>query len=331
MELIHKLLNLVLPPITVFAICLMLPFLSIFKVVNFIFRCLFSKNIKGKIVLITDSSSGIGKHLAYDYARKGANLALVDIREDKLRDVVEKAGQLGSPNVLVICADVSKVDQCKQFIDEVVDELVDHLICNAGMGINCAFEDATNVTNFVQVMDVNFSESVYPTYFAIPHLKRSRGKIFVTTSVSGWMFQPMGSIYGASKAALINFYDNMRVELTPKVSVKIISPGFVESELLKRQSFKQARRFLNLQYVLFLPKCSIGTKSCDITVEQMMQRIPFEKTKDYTKAVVAAVCRGDKYITEPWWYNSFYLLKIVCPEVIEWSSYLKFSNRPTTS
>ncbi|KAJ4974654.1 hypothetical protein NE237_007828 [Protea cynaroides] len=316
MQLIHKLLNLVLPPITVFAICLMLPFLSIFKVVNFIFRYLFPENIKGKVVLITGSSSGIGEHLAYDYARKGAYLALVDIREDKLREVAEKAGQLGSPDVLVIRADVSKVDQCKQFIDDAVNHFdrLDHLVCNAGMGINCAFEDATNVTNFVQVMDVNFWGSIYPTYFAIPHLKRSRGKIVVTASVSGWMLQPMGSIYGASKAALINFYDNMRVELAPEVSVTIISPGFVESELSKGKAL---------------------TKQGDVKVDpgfrKMMQGIPFQKTEDCTKAVVAAVCRGDKYITEPWWYNVFYLLKIVCPEVVEWSSYLKYSNRPTTS
>ncbi|KAJ4973752.1 hypothetical protein NE237_006926 [Protea cynaroides] len=316
MELIHKLLNLVLLPITVLAVCLMLPLLSIFKFTDYILRNLFPENMKGKVVVITGASSGIGEHLAYEYAKKGAQLALIARREDTLRKVADKAGQLGSPDVLVIPADVSKVDQCKQFIDEVVNhfERLDHLVCNAGMGIHCAFEDATNVTSFVQVMDVNFWGSVYPTYFAIPHLKRSRGKIVVNASVSGWMLQPMGSIYGASKAALINFYDNLRVELAPKVSVTIISPAFVESEL------SQGKALTNR-----------GDVEVDPGFRIMMKGIPFENTEDCTKAILAAVCRGDKYITEPWWYNSFYLLRIPCPEVVEWSSRLRYSNMSRTS
>ncbi|KAJ4961754.1 hypothetical protein NE237_021664 [Protea cynaroides] len=145
MKQIHKLLNLVLPAITILAICLMLPFLSVFKFTDFIFRSLFPENMKGK-------------HLAYEYAKKGAYLTLIARREETLRKVADKAAQLGSPDVLVIPADVSKVDQCKQFIDEVVNHFgqLDHLVCNAGMVFHCAFEDATNLTTFEQMMDINF-------------------------------------------------------------------------------------------------------------------------------------------------------------------------------
>ncbi|KAJ4974072.1 hypothetical protein NE237_007246 [Protea cynaroides] len=316
MKQIHKLLNLVLPAITALGICLMLPLLYVIKFTDFIFRSLSPENMKGKVVVITGASSGIGEHLAYEYAKKGAQLALIARREDTLRKVADKAGQLGSPDVLVIPADVSKVDQCKQFIDEVVDHFgqLDHLVCNAGMGILCAFEDATNVTNFEQVMDVNFWGSIYPTYFAIPHLKRSRGKIVVNASVAAWMINPKCTVYGASKAALVNFYDSLRVELAPKVSVTIISPGFVESELTQGKALTKQ-----------------GTIEVDPRFRKMMQGIPFESTEDCTKAVVAAVCRGDKYITEPWWYNAFYLLKILCPEVMEWGFRLSNSNKPRTS
>ncbi|XP_043694990.1 11-beta-hydroxysteroid dehydrogenase A-like isoform X2 [Telopea speciosissima] len=308
MKLIHKLLNFVLPPITVFAICLILPFLSIFKFFDYIFRYLFPENLKGKVVLITGASSGIGEHLAYEYAKKGANLALVARREDTLREVANKSAQLGSPDVLVIRADVSQVDQCKQFIEVVVNHFgrLDHLVCNAGIGFHCAFEDASNVTNFVP--DVNFWGSIYPTYFAIPYLKRFKGKIVVNASVAGWMIQPRVTIYGASKAALINFYDNLRVELARKVSITIVSPGFVDSELSRG-------KLLTMR----------GEVEVDPMIRKILRGIPFESTRECAKAIVAAASRGDKYITEPWWYNVLYLLRILCPDMLEWSYHLLLS------
>ncbi|KAJ4973994.1 hypothetical protein NE237_007168 [Protea cynaroides] len=316
MERIHKLLNLVLPPITVLAICFMLPLLSIFKFTNFILRYLFPENMKRKVVLITGASSGIGEHLAYEYAKKGAYLALIARRAETLREVADKAAHLGSPDVLVIPADVSKVDQCKQFIDDVVNHFgkLDHLVCNAGISVLCAFEEATNVTNFRQLMDINFWGSIYPTYFALSHLKKSRGKIVVNASVAGWMISLKGAIYGASKAALIHFYDNLRVELAPKVSITIISPGFVDSELTQGKLMTKQ-----------------GEVRFDRRLREMLHGIPFESTGEFAKAVVAAVCRGDKYITEPWWYNVFYLLRIICPEVVEWSCYLIYSKMRSTS
>ncbi|XP_042484414.1 11-beta-hydroxysteroid dehydrogenase A-like isoform X2 [Macadamia integrifolia] len=313
MKLIHKLLNLVLPLITLLAICLILPFLSIFRFVHWIFRYLFPENLKGKVVLITGASSGIGEHLAYEYAQKGAYLGLVARREDNLREVADRAAQLGSPDVLVIRADVSKVDQCKQFIDVVVNHFgrLDHLVCNAGIGVHCAFEDAPNVTNFVQ--DVNFWGSIYPTYFAIPYLKRFKGKIVVTASVAGWMIQPRGSVYCASKAALIQFYDNLRVELAPNVSITIVSPGFVDSELTRGKLLTKR-----------------GEVEVDPVIRNMVHGMPIESTVECAKAIVAAASRGDKYITEPWWYNVFYPSRILCPEVVDWSCRLVHSVMPKT-
>ena len=60
------------------------------------------------------------KHVAYEYAKRGARLALVARREDCLRVVADKACKLGSPEVIVLYADVSKVEECKRFVDEAV-------------------------------------------------------------------------------------------------------------------------------------------------------------------------------------------------------------------
>ncbi|XP_042487762.1 11-beta-hydroxysteroid dehydrogenase-like 4A [Macadamia integrifolia] len=307
MGLIQNLLNLVIPPITVVFIFLILPFLSFFKFIHFILRHLFPEKMRGKVVLITGGASGIGEHLAYEYAKKGAYLVLVDKREERLGKVAEKAGQLGSPDVLVVAADVSLVDQCKRFIDEAVNHFgrLDHLVCNAGIGSSCTFQDMPDVTKFLPVMNVNFWGSIYPTYFAIPHLKKYKGKIIVNASVAGWMITPRANVYGASKAALINFYDNLRIEVAPEISIVVVSPGFIDSELTRGKHL---------------------TKKGEVEVDEKLIKaaggvgIPIESTGDCAKAIVTGVCRGDKYITVPWLYSMFYLLRIFCPELVEWIS-----------
>lgn len=60
------------------------------------------------------------KQISYEYPKRKARLALVDIREDRLGRVVEKVRSLGSPNVIAILADVSKEEECKRFVDEAV-------------------------------------------------------------------------------------------------------------------------------------------------------------------------------------------------------------------
>uniref|UniRef100_M1AQJ5 Short-chain dehydrogenase n=1 Tax=Solanum tuberosum TaxID=4113 RepID=M1AQJ5_SOLTU len=76
--------------------------------------------MKGKVVLITGASSGIGEELAYEYARRGCSLAIVARREKKLWKVAEKAKSLGCLDVISIRADVSNVQHCKRFVDQTV-------------------------------------------------------------------------------------------------------------------------------------------------------------------------------------------------------------------
>lgn len=83
-------------------------------------RTVFSENVAGKVVLITGASSGIGENLAYEYARRGACLALCARREGILREVAEKALDLGSPEVISVPADVANIDDCKSFVEETV-------------------------------------------------------------------------------------------------------------------------------------------------------------------------------------------------------------------
>ncbi|KAL0318896.1 UNVERIFIED_CONTAM: 11-beta-hydroxysteroid dehydrogenase 1A [Sesamum angustifolium] len=135
MDLIHTFLNLTAPPFTFFFLLFFLPPFQIFKFFLSILGTLFSEDVAGKVVVITGASSGIGESLAYEYAKRGACLVLAARRERSLQDVAERARDLGSPDVVVVRADVSKVEDCRKVVDQTMNRFgrLDHLVNNAGI------------------------------------------------------------------------------------------------------------------------------------------------------------------------------------------------------
>jgi short-subunit dehydrogenase len=84
-------------------------------------------------------------------------------------------------------------------------------------------------------MRVNYLGSVYPTFYALPHLKKSRGQIVAVSSLVGLTGVPMRTAYAATKHAQVGFFDSLRVELRGTgVSVTVVAPYFVQSEIRKR-------------------------------------------------------------------------------------------------
>ena len=86
-----------------------------------------------------------------------------------------------------------------------------------------------------QVMRVNFFGTLYPTYYAIPHVKQTRGSLVAISSLTGKRGIPSYSIYGASKFAVQGLYESLRIELAGDgVNVGVVSPGFVDTPLRQR-------------------------------------------------------------------------------------------------
>ncbi|ONM18006.1 Steroleosin [Zea mays] len=152
---------------------LVLPAYYVYKLTTYLLGAVFPEDVAGKVVLITGASSGIGEHLAYEYAKRGAYLALVARREASLREVGDVALGLGSPGVLVLPADVSKPRDCEGFIDDTISYFgrLDHLVNNASIWQVCKFEEIQDVRHLRALMDINFWGHVYPTRLAIPHLQ----------------------------------------------------------------------------------------------------------------------------------------------------------------
>ncbi|OMO84173.1 Short-chain dehydrogenase/reductase SDR [Corchorus capsularis] len=303
-DLIHKFLNLSAPPFTFFSFLFFLPPYYLFKSFLSILRSIFSENVAGKVVIITGASSGIGEYLAYEYGRRGARLALTARREKSLHEVADRARDLGSPDVITIRADVSNIEDCRRLVNDTVNHFgrLDHLVNNAGMTSVVMFEDSPpDMTNFRALMDTNFWGSVYTTRFALPHLKNSRGKIVVMSSSSSWMNEPRASGYSASKAALSAFFESLRVEIGSDVGITIVTPGFIESEATKGK-FLQEGGELEVQQALRDAQVSFT---------------PVGSVSGCARAIVNSACRGDRYLTQPFWFGVTYLWKAFFPEVIE--------------
>ncbi|KAK3033365.1 hypothetical protein RJ639_034415 [Escallonia herrerae] len=181
---------------------------------------------------------------------------------------------------------------------------VDHLVNNAGISSVCSVEDTKDISKFVPLMDINFWGCVYPTYFAIPYLKKTRGKIIVNSSVSAILHPPTLAIYSASKAALLSFYEALRVELAPAITITIATLGIVETEITQG-------KHLSKEGVL-----RVDPQLADALNEII--ELPVMSSQACAKAVLDAVGRGERNVTEPKWYKPFVLLKGLCPEVTDW-------------
>ncbi|KMS97505.1 hypothetical protein BVRB_5g126480 isoform B [Beta vulgaris subsp. vulgaris] len=192
MEVINKIFNLAAPPFTFFILCLFLPPFHFLKFCLSVFTSIFSEDVAGKVVIITGASSGIGEQLAYEYARRGAYLVLAARREKSLREVANMCLELGSPDSITVNADVSNVNDCKRIVDTTITNFgrVDHLVNNAGITSISMLADYEDITIPRSIMDINFWGSVYITQFAIPHLKRTGGKIIVMSSSASWLPTP---------------------------------------------------------------------------------------------------------------------------------------------
>ncbi|KAL3642022.1 Polycomb protein sop-2 [Castilleja foliolosa] len=314
MELIHTFLNLAAPPFTFLSLLFFLLPFQIFKFFLSVLGTLFSEDIAGKVVLITGASSGIGESLAYEYAKHGACLVLAARREGSLREVAERARDLGSPDVIIVQADVSKVDDCRRVVDQTMNHFgrLDHLVNNAGVTSIAMLEEIHDVNDFRAVMDTNFWGFVYMTRFAVPYLRNSGGRIVVLSSSASWLPAPRMSFYNASKAAISQFFETLRVEFGPDIGITLVTPGYIESELTQGKFFNREG------------KLEVDQEMRDVQVNLM----PILNVGSCAKAIVRGAIRGERYVTEPAWFRVTYLWKLFFPEVVEYTLRFMSMTRP---
>jgi short-subunit dehydrogenase len=191
-------------------------------------------HIRGAVAVVTGASSGIGAAIAVELARRGATVAAVARREDKLAATAAQCHRW-SPRSVAVPADVGDRASCERLLTEVVDRVgssVDILVNNAGIS---PAEDVLHraVEDVERVMAVNFLGPVYLTSGVLADMvARGRGSIINVTSVSGYVPNPGEPAYGASKAALSRWSHGLAIDLAGSgVHVGVLSPGPIDTEI----------------------------------------------------------------------------------------------------
>jgi short-subunit dehydrogenase len=185
-----------------------------------------------QVAIVTGASAGIGKALALQLAGQGAKVAIAARRAERLEEVAAECRTLGG-EVLVVPTDVTDETQCKLLVEKTVSTFgrLDLLINNAGLAASALFDEFLDLNLFRHTLDVNFYGAVNCTYYALPHLKQTRGRIVAISSLGGKAAIPYNTPYCSSKYALHGFCDSLRMELSQSgVSVTVICPWWVATE-----------------------------------------------------------------------------------------------------
>lgn len=185
-------------------------------------------NLKEKTVVVTGASSGIGRAVALELARRGANVILGARRAEKLEAVAAECRALGV-KATAVPADVTKADDCRRLIAEA--SRVDVLVNNAGFAVFDSIAEA-RPDELRSMMDTNYFGAVNCIQAVLPQmLARGEGTIVTVASITGIMgFARMGG-YCATKFALIGMTEALRNEVIGRgVRVALVCPGTTETE-----------------------------------------------------------------------------------------------------
>ena len=184
--------------------------------------------LKGKTVLITGASSGIGAALAREFARLGASLILLARNRQRLEAVQQECLRLGAGNVRLVEADTTDYAAIDAFVPTVEGKL-DYLVLNAGISQrSLAVETAETVDR--QVMEVDFFAPVHLTKALYAAGKWDHDThIAATSSISGLFGFPQRSAYCAAKHALKGFFEALQLETDMKVT--LLFPGRINTPI----------------------------------------------------------------------------------------------------
>ena len=188
---------------------------------------------RGKVILITGASSGIGEELAEQLAKHGALLTLAARRADALGRLAERIAAASGSQPLVIECDVTRDGDVERAVSETVRQRgrLDVAFANAGFGVVGAFAKLS-LADYRRQFETNVFGVLRTLYAALPEVTRTRGQMVITGSVAGWVAMPGVSPYAMSKFALRALANSISPELAQQgVALTLLSPGFVESNI----------------------------------------------------------------------------------------------------
>ncbi len=196
--------------------------------------------IKGHRILITGGSSGIGRALALEFARKGAVLAIASRGLEELEKASREISQ-AYPEVkipLAIPCDVTDRESVRRMIKNCFNHWggLDILVNNAGIGVYGG-AIRTSVEDYRAIMEVNYFGALLCIMEVLPFMQRAgRGLIVNIASVAAKHGVPYLAGYSASKAALAALSQSLRAELAQQgISLMIVYPGYTKTDFFMKE------------------------------------------------------------------------------------------------
>ena len=217
-------------------------------------------NIKGKVVIITGGSSGLGENTARHLASRGAKVVIAARRKEKLEAIADDIRKDGG-EALVVETDVTKRDDLKNLIELSKKEYgkIDVLINNAGlMAIAPLAED--KVEEWDKMIDINVKGVLYGISAALPVFQEQGFGHFINlSSVAGIkVFSPGGTVYSGTKYAVRAISDGLRHEVGGNIRTTTIEPGAIDSELKYGSSHDKSSENVKEFYKQAIPGDSIA-------------------------------------------------------------------------
>jgi short-subunit dehydrogenase len=195
------------------------------------------QDVSGKYIWILGASSGIGASLAEELASRGAIVAVSARSKDKLQTLVKSLKGNGHIAVPLDVADPKSVKDAQNEILKTYPQIDSAIFLAA---IYSPHDGKPKELSFIHdMLNVNIGGAFNMLDALMPQLeKQGHGQIVLCGSVAGYRGLPSGQPYCATKAAIINLAESLKVELEPKnIDVKVICPGFVKTPLTDKNDF----------------------------------------------------------------------------------------------
>lgn len=226
-----------------------------------------------KVVLVTGSSSGIGREIVRKLASDYEVIIHYNSSQSNALELKDELDKLYNKDIMVVKCDLSSEEEIDSMLNNIYDRYgdIDVLVNNAGIAIDTTVEDKTK-DNFIKTFEVNtIAPFLLMKKIGLRMKERKCGNIVNISSTNGLdTYYPEGLDYDASKAALISVSNNMAQFLAPYVRVNTVCPGWtktkmtsdLDSEFIKEEESKiLLERFANPEEIANVVKFLISDEA----------------------------------------------------------------------